>query len=468
MTPEQFRAHAHQLVDWMADYLRDVGSLPVTPDVLPGQVRAQLPASPPETGEPFPAIMADLDRVIMPGMTHWPHPGWFAYFAANNSPPSILAEMCIAALGAQCMSWNTSPAATELEQTVMDWLRQLVGLPDAFTGVIQDTASTATLVAVISARERARERHGNVPLAVYGSREAHSSVAKAVRLAGLGDDAFRPVPVDSDYALRPDALEAMINDDRVRGLVPACIVGTIGTTSSTAVDPIPALADIAASHGSWLHVDAAWAGSAALLPECRSYFAGLDRADSYVFNPHKWLLTNFFCSAYFVRDVPQLLRACSANPEYLRAAHDGDVVNYRDWGIALGRRFRALKLWFVLRSYGAEGIRTMLRRHLQLAEKFRSWVEAEPDFELMAPSPFALVCFRHHPAGMDDPELDRHNEALLARVNASREVFLTHTRLGGRYTIRMAIGQWQTTEAHVARVWELIGAAARRPLKAEG
>jgi aromatic-L-amino-acid decarboxylase len=447
----------------MADYLRDVGSRPVTPDVAPGQIRAQLPAAAPEAGEPFQSIMADLDRIIMPGMTHWPHPGWFAYFAANNSPPSVLAEMCIAALGAQCMSWNTSPAATELEQVTMDWLRQLIGLPEMFTGVIQDTASTATLVAIISARERARERHGNAPLAVYASRESHSSVAKAVRLAGLGDTAFRPVAVDADFALRPDALESMIVADRAGGIVPACIVGTIGTTSSTAVDPIPAIAAIAEAHGAWLHVDAAWAGSAALLPECRSYFAGLERADSYVFNPHKWLLTNFFCSAYFVRDVPQLLRACSANPEYLRAAHDGEVVNYRDWGIALGRRFRALKLWFVLRSYGADGIRTMLRRHLDLAARFRGWVEAEPEFEVMAPSPFALVCFRHRPIGMPDGDaLDRHNAALLDRVNASRRVFLTHTRLGDHYALRMAIGQWQTGEEHVALAWQLIREAAGR------
>jgi aromatic-L-amino-acid decarboxylase len=463
MTPEQFRTHAHTLVDWMADYLRDVGSRPVTPDVAPGQVRAQLPVAAPEAGEPFESIMADLDQIIMPGMTHWPHPGWFAYFAANNSPPSVLAEMCIAALGAQCMSWNTSPAATELEQVTMDWLRQLIGLPETFTGVIQDTASTATLVAIISARERARERHGNAPLAVYASRESHSSVAKAVRLAGLGDTAFRPVAVDADFALRPDALESMIAADRAGGIVPACIVGTIGTTSSTAIDPIPAIAAIAEAHGAWLHVDAAWAGSAALLPECRSYFAGLERADSYVFNPHKWLLTNFFCSAYFVRDVPQLLRACSASPEYLRAAHDGEVVNYRDWGIALGRRFRALKLWFVLRSYGADGIRAMLRRHLDLATRFRAWVEAEPGFEVMAPSPFALVCFRHRPAGMPDGDaLDHHNAALLDRVNASRRVFLTHTRLGDHYTLRMAIGQWQTGEEHVALAWQLIREAAGR------
>jgi aromatic-L-amino-acid decarboxylase len=461
MTPEQFRVHAHQLVDWMADYLRDVGSGPVTPDVTPGQIRASLPGEPPEQGEPFELIFEDFQRQIVPGMTHWSHPGWFAYFPANSSPPSILAEMLTATLGAQCMSWSTSPAATELEQVTMDWLRQLSGLPEGFTGVIQDTASTATLVALVSARERARAR-SDAPLTVYASGEAHSSVAKAVRLAGLGDTALRLVPVDDTYAMRPDALQGLIGADRAAGLHPACVVATVGTTSSTAVDPLVPIGAAARENDLWFHVDAAYAGSAALLPECRHHFAGVELADSYLFNPHKWLLTNFDCTAYYVRDVPSLLRACSITPEYLRTAHDADVVNFRDWGIQLGRRFRALKLWFVLRSYGAEGIRAMLRRHLELARQFRAWVEGEPGFELLAPSPFGLVCFRHHPAGMDEADLDRHNEALLARVNASREVYLTHTRLDGRYTIRMAIGQWQTTEARVARAWELVRAAAGR------
>lgn len=461
MTPEQFRAHAHQLVDWMADYLRDVGTGSITPDVKPGQIRSSLPPAPPEQGESFEQIFEDFQRQIVPGLTHWNHPGWFAYFPANTSPPSILAEMLTATLGAQCMSWSTSPAATELEQVTMDWLRQLAGLPDTFTGVIQDTASTATLVAIISARERARAR-SDAPLTVYASGEAHSSVAKAVRLAGLGDHALRLVPVDRNYAMRPDALRQMIEADRADGMLPTCVVATVGTTSSTAVDPLLPIGVIAREHQLWLHVDAAYAGSAALLPECRHHFAGLDAADSYVFNPHKWLLTNFDCSAYYVRDVPSLLQACSIAPEYLRTPHDGDVANFRDWGVQLGRRFRALKLWFVLRSYGAEAIRAMLRRHLELARQFRAWVEAEPEFEAMAPSPFGLLCFRHHPAGMDEAELDHHNEALLARVNASREVYLTHTRLSGRYTIRMAIGQWQTTEAHVARAWELVRAAAGR------
>ena len=460
MTPDEFRAHAHELVDWMADYFATVGQRPVTSAVEPGRIRSALPSSAPEAGEPFAAIFRDFEQLILPGMTHWNHPGWFAYFPANNSPPSVLAEMLTATLGAQCMSWSTSPAATELEQVTMDWLRQLSGLPGSFTGVIQDTASTATLVAIISARERAR-RKSDAPPTVYATGEAHSSVAKAVRLAGLGPTALRLVPDDDAYAMRPEALRQLVEADRSAGLAPACVVATVGTTSSTAVDPLAAIGAVAREHDLWFHVDAAYAGSAALLPECRPHFAGVELADSYVFNPHKWLLTNFDCTAYYVRDVAALLEGCSILPEYLRTAEVGTVVNYRDWGIQLGRRFRALKLWFVLRSYGAEAIRAMLRRHLELARQFRAWVEQEPDFEVMAPSPFGLVCFRHHPAGMDDAALDRHNEALLGRINASREVYLTHTRLDGRYTIRMAIGQWQTGAEQVQRAWDLIRAAAR-------
>lgn len=461
MTPDEFRAHAHQLVDWMADYLDPPGSRPITSTVQPGEIRSSLPPEPPEVGEPFAAIFRDFEQLIVPGMTHWNHPGWFAYFPANSSPPSILAEMLTATLGAQCMSWSTSPAATELEQVTLEWLRQLCGLPDGFTGVIQDTASTATLVAIISARERALpDAHGR-PLTVYASGETHSSIAKAVRLAGLGVEALRVVPVDATFATRPEALRAMITADRSAGLVPACIVATVGTTSSTAVDPLAAIGAVARDNAAWFHVDAAYAGSAALLPECRHHFAGLELADSYVFNPHKWLLTNFDCTAYYVRDVPALLRTCGTSPEYLRTAADAQVVNYRDWGIQLGRRFRALKLWFVLRSYGAEELRAMLRGHIAMAATFRGLVEREPSFEVMAPSPFGLVCFRHRPAGLDEGELlDRHNERLLARINASRRIYLTHTALGGRYAIRMAIGQWQTTPAHVAEAWEIIRDAA--------
>jgi aromatic-L-amino-acid/L-tryptophan decarboxylase len=469
MHPDDFRRHGHQLVDWMADYLHDVGKRRVVPDVKPGAIRQRLPGAAPEEGEAFERIAADFESIILPGMTHWNHPGWFAYFPANHSPPSILAEMLTATLGAQCMSWQTSPAATELEQVMMQWLAGMLGMPAGFTGVIQDTASTATLVALISARERASayagERLGfrdGPPLRVYASSEAHSSIAKGVRLAGYGMQALRTVAVDERYAMRPDALAELLRQDVAAGLVPACVVATVGTTSSTAIDPLRKIGEICRAHGAWLHVDAAYGGAAALLPECRPFFDGLELADSFVFNPHKWMLVNFDCTAYFVRDVDALLRAFALTPEYLKTAHDPDVVNYRDWGVQLGRRFRALKLWFVIRSYGVEGLRALIRKHIALGQQFAGWVEAAPDFDLLAPVPLGLVCFRHRPVGWatDDPRLDRHNRDLLARVNASGRVFLTHTMLGGRFAIRLAVGQRCTELEHVKEAWELLRAAA--------
>jgi aromatic-L-amino-acid decarboxylase len=403
-------------------------------------------------------------------MTHWNHPGWFGYFPANNSPPSVLGEMLVSTLGAQCMSWQTSPAATELEQVTMRWLRDLLGLPPEFAGAIQDTASSATLVALITARERATGFAWSASgppaaprLAVYASSEAHSSVMKGVKLAGFGAEMLRIVPVDDSFAMRPDALAAAIDADVRAGICPACVVATVGTTSSTAVDPVRAIAELARRHDAWLHVDAAYAGATAMLPECRHHFAGVELADSFVMNPHKWLLTNFDCTAYFVRDPASLVRTFSASPEYLRTAYDPVVVNLRDWGIPLGRRFRALKLWFVLRSYGAAGLRDILRRHIRLAGEFRTWVEAEPGFEILAPSPFGLVTFRHRPAELgDEAALERHNRGLLERVNRHGSVFLTHTSLGGRLALRMAVGQWRTRPEDVARAWELIRQAARQ------
>ena len=475
MTPDEFRRHAHHLVDWMADYMRDVGALPVTPALRPGDVMRQLPASPPESGESFDTLLHDFTRIIIPGMTHWNHPGWFAYFPGNNSPPSILAEMLTATLGAQCMSWATSPAATELEQVTMEWLRQMLGLPPGFVGVIQDTASTATLVALLSARERATNNAAGTAglartgarLTVYATREAHSSIDKGVKLAGYGLDQLRRVPVDGDYAMMPDQLDRMIAADRKAGLIPACVVATVGTTSSTAMDPVARIAEVCGRHDVWLHVDAAYAGTAAIVPELRHLFDGIEQADSLVFNPHKWMLVNFDCSAYFVRDRDALLRTFTVTPEYLRTAQDEEVVNFRDWGIQLGRRFRALKLWFVIRSYGLDGLRELVRRHVRLAGELAEWIEAAPEFELMAPVPLGLVCFRYRPAGMDadDPRLDDLNAALLARVNATRQVHLTHTGLGGRYVIRAVIGQRQTERGHVEAVWRLIqeAAASKRP-----
>jgi aromatic-L-amino-acid/L-tryptophan decarboxylase len=468
MDPEEFRRHAHELADWMADYLERVSDLPITPGVAPGEIAGRLPAGPPEEGEEFQRLFHDFQSLILPGMTHWNHPGWFAYFPGNNSPPSILAEMLTAAMGAQCMSWATSPAATELEQVTMSWLRQMIGLPDSFVGVIQDTASTATLVALLTARERATGFASGVKgggssggrLTVYASSEAHSSVAKGVKLAGYGLEQLRSIPVDAAYAMRAEALQQAIESDIAAGFRPACVIATVGTTSSTAIDPIPAIAEICRRHQVWLHVDAAYAGTAAIVPELRPLFDGMEQADSFLFNPHKWMLVNFDCSAYFVRDVNALLHTFQITPEYLRTAVDPAVVNFRDWGIQLGRRFRALKLWFVLRSYGVAGLRSMVRHHVALARELAGWVENSPDFELMAPVRFGLVCFRYTPKGVSPETADRLNRELLQRVNESRRIYLTHTELGGRYVIRLVIGQRLTERRHVEEAWRLIEQAA--------
>lgn len=471
MNPDDFRRHGHDLVDWMADYMRDVARLPVTPPVRPGDILRQLPASPPEDGEPFEQLFQDFKDIIVPGMTHWNHPGWFAYFPGNNSPPSVLAEMLTATLGAQCMSWATSPAATELEQVTMEWLRRMLHLPEGFSGVIQDTASTASLVALLSARERATDyaagRRGlaetKARLSVYASSEAHSSIEKGVKLAGYGSEQLRRVPVDDNYAMRPDALDRMIAADVQEGRTPACVVATVGTTSSSAIDPLEAIGEVCRRRGVWLHVDAAYGGTAAIVPELRHLIDGVEHADSFVFNPHKWMLVNFDCSAYFVRDRDALLRTFQVTPEYLRTATDAEVVNFRDWGIQLGRRFRALKLWFVIRSYGVTGLQAVVRKHVALAHELAKLIEASPAFELMAPVPLGLVCFRYHPPELkgDDPRLNALNAALLVQVNATRRVHLTHTTLAGRYVIRMAIGQRQTGQEHVEEAWRLIQEAAK-------
>lgn len=472
MDPETFRGHAHAVVDWMADYLRDAGEYPVRPSVAPGDLRRELPVTPPAEGEPMERILADFARQILPGVTHWNHPRFFAYFPANHSGPSILGEMLSAGLGVNAMSWETCPAATELEEVVLDWLRQLIGLPEAFRGAIQDTASSATLCALVAARERATDfavdREGFAAgarggsLRVYVSAEAHSSVLKGARLAGFGADHVVALPVDQDFALRPDALAAQVAQDRAAGLRPCCLVATVGTTSSTALDPLPALADIAQRERLWLHVDAALAGSAALLPERAALFRGMDRADSIVFNPHKWLLTNFDCSACYTRQADVLVRALSVTPEYLRTDQDERVTNFRDWGVPLGRRFRALKLWFVMRSYGVEGLRAHLRRGLELARQFAGWVDQDDDFELLAPVPLNTVCFRYRPGALaqDEAALDRINKRLLDAVNGTGRVYLTHTRLAGRFTLRLAVGAERTSEADVAEAWTLLRQAA--------
>ncbi len=469
MDTDEFRRHAHAFVDWMADYLADVERYPVRAQVKPGAITAQLGAAPPEHGEPMEKIFADFTSVVLPGITHWQHPSFFAYFPANASPPSVLAEMLTATLGAQCMLWQTSPAATEMETRVLEWLRQMIGLPAGFTGVIQDSASGATLCAILTARERATGWRANDegvdavgPLRVYCSTETHSSIEKDVKIAGLGRQSLRKIPVDGAFAMRADALEAAILEDRAAGATPACVVATLGTTGVGAVDPLGPIGQVCRRHGVFLHVDAAWAGSALVLPEHRWMLEGIEHADSFVFNPHKWLFTNFDCSAHFVRDPDALVRTLEILPTYLKTRERGHVIDYRDWSVPLGRRFRALKLWFVIRTYGVAGLRRMVAEHIELGRLAEEWIAAAPDFELMAPRSLALVNFRYHPRGVADPgELDRLNERLLETLNDSGELYLTQNRVGGAYAIRVSIGQTETRRRHVEAAWKKIQETAR-------
>jgi aromatic-L-amino-acid decarboxylase len=469
MDLDEFRRHGHRLVDWMADYLASVERYPVRAQVEPGAIAGRLPAAPPTDGEPLERIFADFERILLPGMTHWQHPNFFAYFPANSSPPSVLAEMLTATLGAQCMLWQTSPAATELETLVLDWLRQMIGLPAGFAGVIQDSASSATLCAVLVARERATDWQANErgltngsELCFYASEEAHSSVEKAIRIAGLGRQSLRLIATDAEFAMRPDALEATIRADRAKGIRPAGVIATLGTTGVGAIDPLAPIGALCREHGLYLHVDAAWAGSALLLDEQRWMIDGIEAADSFVFNPHKWLLTNFDCSAHFVREPAALVRTLSVLPAYLMSRESSAVIDYRDWGVPLGRRFRALKLWFVLRSYGVERLQAMLRDHITWTAELAERIGAEPDFELTSPPSLALLSFRYRPAGVEgEAALDRLNERLLHALNDSGRVYLTQNRVRGRYVIRFTIGQLYTTREHVERAWDLIRTTAR-------
>jgi aromatic-L-amino-acid/L-tryptophan decarboxylase len=468
MTPEQFRQHGHQVVDWIADYWSRVGTLPVRSQVSPGDVRAALPAAPPETGQPFPDLLADLDRVVLPGLTHWQHPGFFGYFPANTSGPSVLGDLVSAGLGVQGMSWVTSPACTELEQHVMDWFAGLLGLPDAFRststggGVIQDSSSGANLVALLAALHRASKggtvRQGVEPerATVYVSAETHSSMEKAVRIAGLGSDAVRIVEVDDDLAMRPAALAARLERDKARGFTPVLVCATVGTTSTTAVDPLAQLGPICRDHDVWLHVDAAYAGVSGLVPELRGLQDGVEWADSYTTDAHKWLLTGFDATLFWVADRAALTGALAILPEYLRnAATDaGAVVDYRDWQIELGRRFRALKLWFVLRWYGAEGLRAHIRSGVGLAQELASWADADERFDVATPHPLSLLCLR--PRWAQDVDADVATMTLLERLNDGGEVFLTHTTVQGSVVLRVAIGAPSTTRAHVEQVWALL------------
>ena len=473
MDNETFRRHAHAMVDWMADYLEGVERYPVRAQVKPGEVRDQLPAHPPLAGEAMETIFADFERIVVPGMTHWQHPSFFAYFPANSSPPSVLAEMLTATLAAQCMLWQTSPAASEMEERVLDWLRRMLGLPEGFSGVIQDTATSATLTALLTAREQATGWQANGAglaalgpqgsgLTVYCSEESHSSIEKGVKVAGLGRDNLRKVETDGEFAMRPEALAEAIAADRRSGRTPICVVASLGGTGTGAIDPLRALGEICRREGIWLHVDAAWAGSALILPETRAMLEGIEFADSFVFNPHKWLFTNFDCSAYFVRDPEALERTLALVPEYLKSPQGRAVTDYQNWCIPLGRRFRALKLWFVIRSYGVEGLQAMIRAHIDWAKELFEQVEEAADFEIMSPLRLSLFSFRFHPSGADDEtELEALNGRLLEALNDSGKIYLTQNRVRGRYAIRFAIGQTSTERRHVQAAWRLIQETAR-------
>ncbi len=462
MSPEEFRRQGHAVVDWIADYRARIESFPVLSRVQPGEIRAKLPGVPPAQGEPFDQILADIDRVILPGITHWQSPNFYAYFPSNSSGPGILGDLLSSGLGVQGMLWSTSPACTELETRVLDWLIPMLGLPEKFLssgtggGVIQDTASSASLCALLAARERATHFASNSKgcdgrLIAYCSTQTHSSLDKAMKIAGMGLDNLRHVPVDGNFVMRADALAEQITADIKAGLLPCFVCATVGTTSSCAVDPVREIARVCGEHKLWLHVDAAMSGTAALCPEFRFIHDGIEFADSYTFNPHKWMFTTFDCNCFYVADRKHLIQTLSILPEYLRnqATESGAVIDYRDWHIQLGRRFRSLKLWFVIRHYGVEGLQHHIREHVRLAQDFASWVKGDARFELAAPATLNLVCFRLRSG-------DRDNQTLMDRLNASGDLFLTHTKLDSKFTLRMCIGQTNTESRHVERAWERI------------
>ncbi|HPN34373.1 MAG TPA: pyridoxal-dependent decarboxylase [bacterium] len=462
MTADDFRKQGHALIDWIARYYETVEALPVLSQNRPGDVRRQLPEHAPQTGEPFSVMMQDVERIILPGVTHWQSPNFFAFFPSNSSYPAVLGELLSAGLGVQGMLWASSPACTELETHVMDWLVDMMDLPPGFKsdsaggGVIQESASSGALCAIVAARERATElasnRRGcNGRLTAYASTQAHSSIEKAIKLAGIGGENLRLIPTDARYAMRPDALAAAIGQDREKGLKPFFVAATVGTTSVNGMDPLPEIGRICQAEKLWLHVDGAMAGSAAVCPEFRRFFIGLDSADSYCFNPHKWLFTNFDCDCFFVRNRAALIQALTILPEYLRnqATESGAVIDYRDWQVSLGRRFRALKLWFVIRHYGVEGLQHHIRRHVRWAQTFAGWVSENEAFELTAPPPLNLVCFRLRGS-------DALNQTLMDRLNQSGRLYLTHTKLNDRLVLRFCVGQTHTEFHHVQQAWNLI------------
>lgn len=461
---QQFRQEAHRMVDLIADYYENIIDYPVKSLVKPGDVLKHLPDTAPDNSESITRILEDFHQFIFPGLTHWQHPSFFAFFPANTSYPSIIGEMLTAALGQQGMIWETSPAAAELEEKMMEWLKELCGLPKHFSGVIQDTASASTLAALLTAREKASNNTYNLKggisqykFRIYCTSETHSSIEKAARIAGFGSENIVKVPVDNQFGMIPSELAIAIERDIREGFVPCAIVATIGTTGCTAVDPVKEIGLICQKHNVWLHVDAAYAGSAMVLPEMRHYIEGLDLADSYVFNPHKWMFTNFDCSAYFVKDSEALIKTFEILPEYLKTKSRGLVNDYRDWGVALGRRFRALKLWFVLRNFGKNEIIRRIRYHIEIAAWLTKQIENSDDFELMTDTRFSLVCFRFHPDNIADEEkINKLNEQLEHNLNNSGLMYITHTSLNKKYTLRLVVGQTNVEKSHVMQAWEKI------------
>lgn len=466
MTPEEFRRRGHELIDWIADFRGRVygGELPALSPVAPGWLRARLPQSPPQAAESFDDIRRDLDQHIVPALSHFQHPRFFAYFPSNTLLASVLGDYLSTGLGQLGLNWASSPALTELEEVTTDWLRQMLGLSADWSGVIQDTASTTSLVALLCARERATGYGANrgglqeepEPLIVYSSEQNHSSIEKAALLAGFGRRNIRLIPTDRDHALRVDVLAQTIEKDLAAGAIPAAMVATVGTTGTCAIDPVGAMAQLARQHGLWLHVDTALAGSAMILPECRSMWEGIEGADSIVINPHKWLGAAFDCTAYYVRDPEHLIRVMSTNPSFLRTAADGQAKNFRDWGIPLGRRFRALKLWFLIREQGVEGLQARLRRDMANAQWLKEQVDAAPEWKRLAPVPLQTVCVRHEPAGLEGIALDRHTLAWCGRINTSGQAWLTPAQLDGRWMVRVSIGAEATERRHVEELWDLM------------
>jgi aromatic-L-amino-acid decarboxylase len=468
MTIEEFRKHAHELVDWMAGYMENVEKYPVKSPVKPGEIFSRLPDDPPLKPESFDVLMKDFEEIIMPGITHWQSPNFFAYFPANTSPPSILAEMIISTLSTQCMIWETSPAATELEEKMMIWLRDLIRLPREFEGVIQDTASTSTLAAILTAREKATDYRINdegadsaVTLRIYCSDQTHSSVEKAVKISGIGKKNLVKIPVRNDFSMDALKLREAVESDKRKGFLPCCVIATIGTTGTTAVDPLRAIGEICSEYGIWLHIDAAMGGTALILPEFQWMLDGREYIDSFVFNPHKWMFTNFDCSAYFVKHPEYLIRTFEILPEYLKTRTRGKVNDYRDWGVPLGRRFRALKLWSVIRIYGVEGLQEKIRYHIKLAKCLSEMIVQERDFEILAPVVINVVCFRYKPKGIREEEINKLNETLNHKLNDSGKIYLSHTVINGIYTLRMVTGQTNVKMEHVEKAWDLIRKTAR-------